>query len=54
MKSLKEIVNHFHNKEEANILSCFAPLSIREKFEASRFTNQKSKHIEINKHDTEP
>lgn len=54
MKSLKEIVTHFHNKEEANILSCFAPLSIKKKFEASRFTNQRSKHIQISRNDTLP
>jgi hypothetical protein len=54
MKSLKEIVYHFHIKEEENILSCFAPQSIRKKFEASRFTNQKSKHIEITRADTAP
>ena len=34
------------------MLSCFAPLSIREKFDANRFTCQKSKKIDISWKDT--
>ena len=36
------------------MISCFATKEIRDKFDANRFTMNKSKHVEFSKDDTAP
>ena len=51
---MKAIIDYFIDKEEQNIRNAFVTPSIVEKFEKKRFAQQRTKQIEISRHDTPP
>lgn len=53
-RCLKAIIDYFIDKEEQNIRNAFVTPAIVEKFEKKRFAQQRTKQIEISKHDTAP